>query len=303
MPITSVIAHLCDIPAVALLRPKQWIKNGVVLLPVFFSGNILHPSYWIGGMVMFLAFCLISSSVYCLNDIVDRHVDRKHPVKRQRPVASGAVTATAAYTAMAVTALLSLAACMLLGLHTWVSMACIAAYFFLNVAYCLWLKRISLLDVFVIALGFVLRIVAGGVATGITLSHWILLMTFLLALFLALAKRRDEVLIFERTSEEVRGNITAYTKEFLNQAIPFIAAITVVCYIMYTVSPEVTARMGTDYLYVTVVFVLAGMLRYLHLTVVQERSGSPVKTLYADRFLQCCVMAWLLSFVVFIYLI
>ena len=172
----------------------------------------------------------------------------------------------------------------------------------MNIAYCIRLKRVALIDVFIIAIGFVLRIWVGGIATGIGISQWIVLMTFLLALFLAFAKRRDDVVMYEESGVKVRCNINRYNLQFMNQAITIVSAVTMVCYIMYTVSPEVQERMQTSYLYVTSIFVLIGLLRYMQLTLVYVKSGSPTKILLYDRFIQLSILGWLLTFFVLIYL-
>jgi 4-hydroxybenzoate polyprenyltransferase len=182
-------------------------------------------------------------------------------------------------------------------------MGIVAFYILMNVAYSLGLKQVAIVDVFIVSLGFVLRVVVGGVATGIPLSHWIVLMTFLLSLFLAFAKRRDDVVIYESTGERVRKSVYQYNLHFINQVIGLIASITMVAYIMYTVSPEVTERLGTDYLYVTSVFVLAGIIRYLQLAIVDQRSGNPTRVLLKDRFVQGCIFGWVVSFILIIYVI
>ena len=152
-----------------------------------------------------------------------------------------------------------------------------------------------------IATGFVLRIVAGGIATGIILSHWIVLTTFLLALFLALAKRRDDVVIYESSGVKARKNIVRYNMDFLNQSIGILGSVTMMCYILYTVSNEVAERVGTHYLYATSVFVLAGILRYMQLTFVDRKSGSPTKVLLHDHFIHACVIGWILTFAIILY--
>jgi 4-hydroxybenzoate polyprenyltransferase len=171
----------------------------------------------------------------------------------------------------------------------------------MNIAYCVWLKHKPIIDVFIIAVGFVLRIFVGGVATGIALTHWLVLMTFLLALFLAFSKRRDDVVMFETQGKVSRKNVVRYNLDFMNQVIGIIASITMVCYIMYTVSPEVIERFHTSRLYLTSVFVLAGIIRYLQVTIVDVKSGSPTKVLMHDKFIQICVVAWVLSFILIIY--
>lgn len=181
-------------------------------------------------------------------------------------------------------------------------MAILLFYYAMNIAYCIRLKQIALVDVFIIATGFVLRIAIGGVATHIHLSHWIILMTFLLALFLAFAKRRDDVIIYEGTGVKPRANVNRYNLVFMNQAISIVASVTMVCYIMYTVSEEVIRRMDNSLLYATSVFVLAGLMRYLQLTIVDAKSGSPTRVLMKDRFVQYCILGWIVLFCLILYL-
>ena len=171
----------------------------------------------------------------------------------------------------------------------------------MNIAYCVKLKQIAIVDVFIIALGFVLRILAGGYSTGIYLSHWIVLMTFMLALFLAFAKRRDDVVMYEESGVKMRKNVNRYNLAYMNQAIAIVATITMVCYIMYTVSPDVIERFRSTHIYVTSIFVLAGIIRYLQLTIVDVKSGSPTKVLMKDRFIQVCVLGWIGMFALLLY--
>lgn len=286
-----------------IIRPQQWLKNVFVLVPLFFGGSLLDSADILSSLVAFAAFSFVASAIYCLNDIVDVADDRRHPVKCHRPIASGKVSVAEGYAMMAVMVALSFGCASLLGAAGWGLAAVIAVYLALNVAYCLVLKRHAIVDVCVIAFGFVLRLLAGGVATEIELSNWIVLMTFLLTLFLSLAKRRDDVLRMNKTGQAPRRNTIRYNLEFINQAITIAATVTLVCYIMYTVSPEVEARVGTRYLYLTTVFVLLGILRYLQLTLVDNKSGDPTKTMLRDRFLQVVVVLWLLAFLFIIYVI
>lgn len=173
----------------------------------------------------------------------------------------------------------------------------------MNIAYCVRLKQIAIVDVFIISVGFVLRIAVGGLSTGIFLSHWIVLMTFLLALFLAFAKRRDDVALYEKTGEVMRKNIVRYNLSFINQVMGIVGGMTIVCYLMWSVSPEIVERLGSSYLYVTSIFVLAGIIRYLQITIVDGRSGSPTAILYRDRFIHACLIGWGLSFIIIIYVL
>lgn len=171
----------------------------------------------------------------------------------------------------------------------------------MNIAYSLGLKRIAIIDVFIVSMGFVLRIFAGSVATQTPLSHWIILMTFLLSLFMAFAKRRDDVLIFNTSGISVRKNVSRLNLQFLNAAIVIVATMTMICYIMYTVAEEVMERLGSEHLYVTSIFVLLGILRYLQRILVDDASGSPTHILLKDRFIQLTIAGWIVSFLVIIY--
>lgn len=284
-----------------LIRPQQWIKNGFVLIPMFFGGRLLNVDDAIASVVTFFAFSCAASAIYCFNDIVDVDADRRHPVKCGRPIASGAVSVPTAYALMAVLALLSALLLFFLPQRAGETAGIVAFYFLLNMAYCLWLKRHAIIDVCTVAFGFVLRILAGGMACDVAVSNWLVLMTFLLALFLSFAKRRDDVLRMNETGEPPRRNTIRYNLTFVNQAITITGTVTLVCYIMYTVSPEVVSRFHAPYLYLTSIFVLVGLLRYMQLTVVDEVSGDPTKILLRDRFTQAIVVAWIMVFLLIIY--
>lgn len=273
------------------------------------------PSVY-ASLVAFVAFSFVASSVYCFNDIIDAEADRRHPVKCHRPVASGAVSKAQAVVLMVLMFVLSMLTLFPLTTEQivpdgsplstiyspWTVVGIILFYYLLNLGYCAWFKRYAIVDVFIIAFGFVLRLLAGGLASGVVLSKWIVLMTFLLTLFLSFAKRRDDVVRMEKTGEAPRQNTIRYNLTFINQAITITASVTLVCYIMYTVSPEVTARAKSENLYLTTVFVLLGLMRYIQLSVVDNRSGDPTKALLRDRFLQAVVLLWALAFALIIYL-
>lgn len=288
-----------------LIRPHQWLKNVFVMIPMFFGGSLLDPSDIRASVVTFFAFSFIASSVYCFNDIIDVEADRRHPVKCKRPIASGAISVRSAWALMALMFLLSVGTVCLLDTYSHVINVglVILIYYILNILYCSKLKQYAIVDVCIIAFGFVLRVLAGGFATDIALSKWLVLMTFLLTLFLSFAKRRDDVLHMNETGEPPRKNTIRYNLTFINQAITITASVTLVCYIMYTVSPEVVNRFHSDLLYLTSVFVLLGLLRYIQITVVDKRSGDPTKMMLRDRFTQCVVLLWALTFLVLIYVI
>ena len=286
-----------------LLRPQQWLKNIFVLLPLFFGGALLQQAPLLQALIAFISFCMVASAIYCLNDVVDAPSDRLHDIKRHRPVASGAVTTRKALSIAAILTIAAIALPMTLPQTGWKVSVVIAAYALINIAYCLWIKQIAVLDVCVIAFGFVMRLLAGSTATEIPLSHWIVLMTFLLTLFMALSKRRDDVLKYDNTGIIIRKNITRYNITFLNQAITITATITIVCYIMYTVSPEVTQRFDNSYIYLTSLPVIIGILRYIQLTIVDGKSGSPTHIMLHDLFLQIVLLLWTLSFFIILYVL
>lgn len=300
---------------IKLIRPTQWIKNLFVFGPIVFGGALLNGYAMLSGLITFVAFSLAASSVYCFNDIVDVNDDRRHPEKKERPIASGAVTVAQAYGLMLLLLVLSIACIPMLTWVDWTSsswetfspnnmanvLGVILFYWLLNLAYCLKLKQYAIIDVCVVAFGFVLRLLAGGLATGIALSKWIVLMTFLITLFMSFAKRRDDVIRMEATGEAPRKNTIHYNTTFINQAITITAGVTFVCYIMYTMSPEVIAQFDNEYLYLTSVFVLVGLLRYIQIAVVEKKSGNPTKVILKDRFIQLVVLAWFVAFMMIIY--
>ena len=288
---------------IRLIRPHQWVKNLVVLLPVFFGGALLHIESVYAGLITALCFSFAASSIYCLNDIVDVDDDRRHPVKCHRPLASGAISITQGYILMFLMFILSMLSTFLLRQNQLETASVILFYWILNIAYCLKLKQYAIIDVCVVSFGFVLRILAGGYATSIHLSKWIVLMTFLLMLFLSFAKRRDDVVRMNETGHAPRQNTIRYNLTFINQAITITASVTLVCYIMYTVSPETIQNFHTDYLYLTSVFVLVGLLRYIQIAVVDKRSGDPTKVMLHDRFMQFVVLAFGLAFLFIIYVL
>lgn len=298
------ILHLWSkylLPVIRIVRPRQWVKNFFIFIPLFFGGQMSNTALLLDALTTFIAFSLAASSIYCLNDIVDVEADRQHPVKCHRPIASGQVSVSAAYALMAIMLILSMTVCPMLKGRSMAVGAVVLGYWIMNIAYCVWLKNFAIIDVCLIAFGFVLRILAGGLATGIEPSNWLVLMTFLLTLFLSFAKRRDDVLRMESTGKPPRKNTIRYNLTFINQAITISASITLVCYIMYTVSPEVTARFNSHYIYLTTIFVLVGLLRYIQIAVVDKQSGDPTKIILRDRFTQLVVLAWMVSFLFIIY--
>ena len=281
-----------------LLRVEQYTKNLIVFLPLFFSLQIGDADLLLRATAAFGAFCMAASAVYVFNDSIDLEEDRNHPVKKRRPLAAGTLSRGFAAVLIPLFALPALAASWLLSPSM---LGVVLLYMVVNAAYAWKLKHIPILDIAVIASGFVMRVVVGGVVTGTAIYMWILIMTFLLALFLALAKRRDDVVLFLGTNGKARRAIDGYNIAFIDSAMMIMAAVTIVAYIMYTVSPDVMMKFGTDKLYVTTVFVILGILRYMQITMVENRSGSPTEVLLRDGFLQLAILGWLATFALLLY--
>uniref|UniRef100_UPI0040488B99 UbiA prenyltransferase family protein n=1 Tax=Algoriphagus sp. TaxID=1872435 RepID=UPI0040488B99 len=280
---------------IKLLRVQHYIKNLFIFAPLFFSFKFDYSSL-ISTSFSFLLFSLLASSVYILNDVFDIDEDKKHPSKKNRPLANGSVKITSALILFSLLSFSSLTIAFLFNLDVF---SILFIYFILNIAYSFKLKHISIIDIFIIAIGFVLRLFAGANSINLYLSPWIIIMTFLLALFLAIAKRRDDVSL-SLLGKETRKNISGYNYEFVNAIMVFMSGVIVVAYILYTLSEEVTLRLGTKFLFLTTFFVILGIFRYMQITFVEKNSGNPIGVLLKDRFLQLTILFWLLSFFVLV---
>ena len=275
-----------------LMRIHQWVKNFFIFLPLFFSFKMDHIPLLIADLWAFVGFCVIASSIYIINDWNDIATDRLHPEKRNRPLASGAINKKEALLMILSLVAVSLSVYIFV-LGNYIALALLVSYFILNIFYSLRLKHIPVIDISIVAIGFVIRIFIGGVVTDTPLSRWIVVMTFLLAIFLALGKRRDDVVIYEETGDKVRKNVDGYNIPFLNVAIVVVAAVMMVAYIMYTISPEVTQRNG-DNLYLTSFFVFVGLFRYLQIIFVEDRSGNPTLIFLKDNFIRIIIILWII---------
>lgn len=282
---------------IKLIRPHQWVKNGFILLPLFFSLRFIELPLLGETLIVAAAFCLVASAIYVLNDLNDVDEDRNHPVKKFRPLASGAVKPAEAYFLIVFFLAVGLPAIFFISPN---SFYITLAYVGVNFLYSLGLKHIPIIDISMIAIGFVLRLFIGAKVDYIPLSHWIIIMTFLLALFLALAKRRDDVILASQ-GNEVRKSIDGYNLEFCNGGMMIMASVTLVSYVLYCISPEIILKFGTDKVYLTVFFVIIGILRYMQITFVKQESGSPTKILLRDFFLQITIAGWILAFVFLMY--
>lgn len=282
---------------IQLIRVKHWVKNLAVYIPALFAAQV-EVLISTDLLMLFFAFCLTASVIYIINDIVDIEKDRLHPEKRFRPLASGFISIT---TGIGILAFLLIPLVFLL-VNLEQAFFYVIGYFILNILYSFKLKEISIVDVSCISLGFVLRILAGGVATGIYVTNWLMVIIFLAAISLAFAKRRDDLYIIKDSGKEkLRKSLSGYTIDFLNMAISISLAVTLVAYIIYSVSPEVMERIGSDKVYITSLFVFLGVMRYLQITVVENKSGSPVGILWRDRFIQVNIVMWGLSFYLLLY--
>ena len=276
-----------------LLRPQQWLKNGFVFVGLLFGHAWSDPARVGAALAAFVAFCLVASAVYVFNDYVDRKQDRHHPDKRHRPLASGAVSVPAALALGSACLAAGLALAFAGSRAPWV----FVAYLALNAVYSMGAKYIVVLDVFIIAAGFMLRILAGTVGIGIAPTHWLLLCGLMLTLFLGFAKRRAELNTLVDDSSVHRRVLEHYSKPMLDHFIGIVAAGTVVCYALYTVSPDTIARHGTPWFVAGVPVVIYGMLRYLYLLHRQGGGSDPTRTLLTDPHLMAALAGWTLLMV------
>ena len=282
----------------ATLRPQQWVKNFVLLAGLIFSQNLDKPDFILKSLAAFALFCLLSSSVYIFNDIMDVESDRKHPLKSARPIAGGQIKVSTGVLLFVVLAIASF------GLSLWLNpLFAVTAlgYFVLNLVYSVYLKNVVIIDVMCIALSFVIRAVAGAVVIGVEISAWLVVCTTLLALFLGFGKRRHELVLLEGQATGHRKSLSEYSPYFLDQMISVVTASTVVAYAFYTLSSEVKVKLGASHMELTIPFVLYGVFRYLYLIHQKEGGGSPTKMLLTDRPILANVILWLAAVVLIVY--
>ena len=283
-----------------LLHVSLWIKNVIVFAPLFFSGSFFCVDLLSRSLWTFFALCLMSSSVYCFNDIVNAGNDTIHSARSYRPIADRAITSAEGYVLMFVCAILGILVIAVTGAELSLFVI-ISAYWLLNIVYSLWLKRIAVIDITCISISLVLQALVGGLAIGIVVSQWLLLMTYLLAMFLALIKRYDNFLIAGKTGEGLCESTNGYSCNFVSIAMTIVAAVMLVCYVMYTMSGEVAHRFGTPYVFITSLWVLIAVLRFLQVTIVFNGDVSHTRMIITDRFLWLCFVGWLFTFFLIIY--
>lgn len=276
----------------SLIRAKQYVKNLLIFAPLFFASKFFNELILIKLFVAFVGFSLVTSFIYILNDINDVELDKLHPTKSKRPIASGKVSP---HKAIKIAVL-----CLALGLCLVGKMLLIPTliYLVLNLLYVYKIKNYALIDVVTISVGYLIRLFIGGMVANVVLSHWIVNITFLLALFLAISKRYDDLEYNEKLRESLKG----YSVPFIKMTMTMLASMIIVAYVLYTISPEVIGHFSCEYVYATSIFVLVGLLRYLQLTFVYKKSGSPTNIFYSDNFLKITMLLWVVSFVCVIYL-
>ena len=285
---------------IQLIRPKHWAKNLFLFVPPFFAGKFFELDkigLLTGG---FVAFSFLASSIYIINDYRDIEDDKKHPEKRKRPLASGSVNKNVAIILSCVLTIAGAVIAYLLdssGKFLFIA----GLYYLLNLSYSFGLKNIAIDDIVILAAGFVLRVKAGAQLAAVSTTEWFIIMTFLLALFLAIAKRRDDVLLKMNTGSDMRKSIRGYSLDFLNTLLGLFCAILIVSYVNYTISPAAFEKFGHR-LYYTALFVIAALMRYLQITFIHNKAGSPTDVLYKDRFIQVTLVLWAASFFVILYL-
>ena len=282
-----------------LIRPKQYIKNIFIFLPLFFIGQITNMELLANASVAFVAFSLSASAVYIFNDYEDIKDDRKHPKKKYRPLAAGLISKNTALLLMFILFIISFTLMAVISLK---ALVILSIYVILNILYSLKLKRIAVLDVTIIAIGFVSRLFVGSFAYEIQLTIWIVIMTFLLALFMALAKRRDDILIFLKSGNKMRKSIDGYNIQLVDGSMAIMSSVVIVAYLLYTTSQEIIEKFQSENLYLTTLFVIFGLMRYLQITFVEKNSGSPTEIVFKDTIMQINLVLWILSFIWIIYI-
>lgn len=284
---------------VTLLRPKQYIKNIFIFLPLFFMGQVTDIDLLVKASLAFVAFSLSASAVYIFNDYEDIKDDRKHPKKKYRPLAAGKISKNTALLLMIILFVIGFTLMAVISLK---ALVILSIYVILNILYSLKLKRIAVLDVTIIAIGFVSRLFVGSFAYEIQLTIWIVIMTFLLALFMALAKRRDDILIFLKSGRKMRKSIDGYNMQLVDGSMMVMSAVVIVAYLLYTTSQEIIEKFQSENLYLTTLFVIFGLMRYLQITLVEKNSGSPTEIILKDTVMQINLVLWISSFVWIIYM-
>ncbi len=275
-----------------LLRVNHWVKNLFIFTPIFFSGELFNLNKLTSTLLGFISFSFVASAIYIMNDINDKPFDQKHPVKKNRPIANGSIKTNTARIYMAGLVILGFSISLLTN-HQYALL--LLGYLIINILYTYKLKHIAIIDIVCIALGFVIRVLSGGILSQIKVSSWLLIMTFLLAIFLALGKRRDDLLIYSEENK-MKRSIDGYNLKFIDNSILVMVGVLLASYFIYVTSQEIITRFNGSYIYLSSFFVVIGILRYLQIIFVFESSGSPTKIVLKDRFIQLSILAWIGTF-------
>jgi 4-hydroxybenzoate polyprenyltransferase len=287
------------IEIVKTLRIKQWIKNLIIFAPLIFSQNVFNLPLLLKSVVAFVLFCLISGAAYILNDLKDLEEDKLHPLKSKRPLASGRLNKSQALFTFFFLVIISLIGAFLINISFFIALG---VYLVLQFSYSFWLKHVVILDVFLIAAGFFIRVIAGGLVIEVQISPWLIICTILLALFLALSKRRHELVLLNASAEIHRPILKEYNPHLLDQMIAVVTASTVISYCLYTISSETIDKFGTKNLIFTVPFVLYGIFRYLYLVHQKKEGGSPEVLVIKDKPLLIDIFLWIATAALIIYI-
>ncbi len=281
-----------------LIRFNNWIKNFFIFIPIFFSSQLFDANKLLNTFIVFIGFCLITAFVYILNDIFDLKFDQTHPTKSKRPIALGTISIK---TGISIGLVFLLSGMTIIYQISSSSLYLAVFYVILNLAYSLKLKHIGIIDFIIISFGFVIRILIGGEVGDIDLTQWIVIMVFLLSLFIAIAKRRDDVYAFENDKKINRKVVSQYSLSFIDKSITIISSILIMSYILFISSNDVILRYNNEYLYITFIPVLIGILRYNQMVYVYKKGGDPINLLFKDKFIQFCVILWIIIFALIIY--
>ncbi len=287
-------------PLIKSARPSQWLKNLILFAALIFAGEIMSTENIVRVLEAFIVFCFLSSGLYLFNDLKDKEKDKQHPLKKLRPIASGELSQTAALVFVALLFTVGLSGALYLSQEFFTVTLLFISF---NLLYTLFLKNIVIIDVMSIAVSFVIRAYAGAVVIGVPTSKWLLINTLLLAMFLGFGKRRHELILLEGEASNHRKILSRYSPYLLDQLIGVVTASVVVMYMLYTFSPEVSAKLHTDKLFLTIPFIVYGIFRYLYLIHKEEKGGSPTKVMISDIPIMATVILWILTVILVLYIL
>ena len=283
---------------IKLIRPKHWLKNIFVFIPLIFSLKFTEITSIINVLIVFIAFCLLASAIYILNDIFDKDKDQNHPIKKHRPIAQNSISIKKAYCLFGLFSIISLIIALYLNINTFIVFS---LYLILNILYSIKFKNLVIFDVFFIALGFVLRVYAGAFVISISVSHWIILTTFFISLFLGFGKRRSEYILLKDNLLPKRSVLNLYSEKLLTIFIIISLTLTIIMYALYTISPATINKFNHDNLIYTVPIVVYGIFRYLYLIFVKSNEDDVTEIVIKDKLLLSVIIIWFISVIFLIY--